>query len=487
MKLQRLSEYFGVSKRVFNQKGILDAIIGVDSGFYLDPTLLKNTRIPEFKGAYKQIENHYENAFSMLKLAKGNRNSKPWKVAVQECTFQEPTGIFLGYGSNTKGRGIGKKLATQLLYSAEEILQMGVDDPNVIALLGVLEEGFGADRISDMTINIIQNNLLSYTQRIVRTLALKPTKRFFLHGRMYQLPVNPQHPNEFLILLPTNFLRALPSFDDYIYDACSQNQELRRRVNKILGISLQKAPKNYIKSAILSDKNNILAFLEILKNTTFESYDFKSDPEVKQKWLEIGQKIATQYPLKLDLQKNLTAENIRRVVQNIIMQFKATIENQGVAKYLYKSDGHVHHEDFIQKLFLAVATSYCKANNLDISPETDQGSGAVDFKISKGFNEKFLVELKWDKNPNLVEGYTQQLPRYAQCEETANCFFVVVEVSQNGKNLENLQTVYYAQKEQGIKQPELFIIDGKIKPSASKLKRESPKKSIPFFGEEFTY
>ena len=87
MKLQRLSEYFGVSKSVFKQKGIFDAIIGVDSGFYLDPTLLKNTRIPEFKGAYKQIENHYENAFSMLKLAKGNRNSKPWKVAVQECTF----------------------------------------------------------------------------------------------------------------------------------------------------------------------------------------------------------------------------------------------------------------------------------------------------------------------------------------------------------------------------------------------------------------
>ena len=60
MKLQRLSEYFGVSKSVFKQKGIFDAIIGVDSGFYLDPTLLKNTRIPEFKGAYKQIENHYE-------------------------------------------------------------------------------------------------------------------------------------------------------------------------------------------------------------------------------------------------------------------------------------------------------------------------------------------------------------------------------------------------------------------------------------------
>ena len=92
-----------------------------------------------------------------------------------------------------------------------------------------------------------------------------------------------------------------------------------------------------------------------------------------------------------------------------------------------------------------------------------------------------MVELKWDKNKKLIEGYTRQLPRYAECEETTNCFFVVVEVSQNGKNLENLQKVYYAQKEQGIKQPELFIIDGKIKPSASKLKRKSPPKEYLLF------
>ena len=62
MILQRLSEYFGVSKSVFKRKGIFDAIIGVDSGFYLDPTLLKNTHIPEFKGAYAKVEEHYKKA-----------------------------------------------------------------------------------------------------------------------------------------------------------------------------------------------------------------------------------------------------------------------------------------------------------------------------------------------------------------------------------------------------------------------------------------
>ena len=257
MILQRLSEYFGVSKSIFKQKGIFDAIIGVDSGFYLDPTLLKNTRIPEFKGSYKKIERHYENVFLLLKLANKDHNSKPWKVALKECIFQEPIGTFLGYGNKTCGRGVGKKLAQQLLISAEKIWQMGIDDPQIIALLGILEEGFGADRISDMTINIIQDNILNYTQRITKILKLKYTNHFFIKGKIYKLPINPQYPTKFLILIPTNFLRTLPSFDEYIYNPCTQNEELRKRVNKILGVSLYKAPKNSIKLAILNDKNNI--------------------------------------------------------------------------------------------------------------------------------------------------------------------------------------------------------------------------------------
>ena len=68
MKLQRLSEYFGMPKSVFKRKGIFDAIIGVDSGFYLDPTLLKNTRIPEFKGAYAKVEEHYKKSIFSLEI-----------------------------------------------------------------------------------------------------------------------------------------------------------------------------------------------------------------------------------------------------------------------------------------------------------------------------------------------------------------------------------------------------------------------------------
>lgn len=487
MLLQRLSEYFGIPKSVFKRKGIFDAIIGVDSGFYLDPTLLKNTRIPEFKGAYAKVEEHYKKVFSLLKFASANHSLKAWNQAIRLCALQEPRGIFLGYGK-TSGRGVGKKLAEQLLISAEKIWKMGIDDPQVIALLGILEEGFGADRISDMTLNIIQENLLAYTHRMVETIPLKhsiPLK--YKNGKIYKLPINPLNRREPLLLIPTNLLRALPASNEHIWDSFDENQELRQRVNEILGSSLQKAPKNYVKTTVLSSKDKVLDFLEAFKNLVLSGYDFESDPEVKQRWLELGEALVKQYPLELKVPKVATSEDIKEVIRKIIWQFKLVIENHGWAKYLYKPDESVHNEEFIQKLFLAVAISHCKANDLDISPETDQGSGAIDFKISRGFKQKFLVELKWDKNKKLIEGYTRQLPRYAQCEETANCFFVVVEVSQNGKNLKNLQKVYYAQKEQGIKQPELFIIDGKIKPSASKLKRESPKKSIPFFGEEFTY
>lgn len=470
MILQRLSEYFGVSKSIFKQKGIFDAIIGIDSGFYLDPTLLKNTRIPEFKGSYAKVEEHYKKAFSLLKIACQNNNHKAWDLAIRLCTLQEPRGIFLGYGK-TSGRGVGKKLAQQLLISAKKIWEMGVDDPQVIALLGILEEGFGADRISDMALNIIQENLLDYTCRITKSLSLKPYSSFKYKkgGKIYVLPTNPLNPKEPLLLIPTSLLRVLPTSNEHIWDSFDENQELRQRFNEILGNSLRKAPKNYVKETVLSSKDNVLVLLKALKNLVLSSYDFESDPEVKQQWLELGQALSKQYPLKLEMPATATSEDIKGVIRKIILQFRFVIENHGWNKYLYKPDGRVHNEDFIQKLFLAVAISYCKANNLDISPETDQGSGAIDFKISKGFKNKFLIELKWDKNKKLVDGFTQQLPRYAECEETANCFFVVVEVSKNSKNLKKLEKTYYLRKEQGIEQPELFIIDGKIKPSASKL------------------
>lgn len=471
-EILKLSEYFGVSSTQFNREGAFNAIIGIDSGFYLDPTLLKRTKIKEFLGAYKKITQHYERVFTLLKLSQKDYHSKLWKTAVKQCTFPEPKEAFLGYSQNhVPGKGIGKRLAEQLLMSAEKVWELGIDNPDIFAILGILEEGFGADRISDMSINIIYEDLLAFSQRVTKNLALSKTLSFTSYsGEKYLLPQNPLSPTNPILLIPKSFLRPLPAFDKSIWDMIDNNSLLRNRVNTILGTSLKNISKKNIKNILLSNKEFITTLLMEYKNYIPSPYDFSSDPLMKSKWLDIGRKFSQQYPIKLTLPSVPTDDEIKHIISEIIFQFRRNIENHGVNKYLYTSEGKPQHEDFIQKLFFITAQSYCKANNLDLNPEVNQGSGAVDFKMSNGFNQKFLVELKLDKNTALPEGYAKQLLKYAECEETINCFYVVVKVSKTGRNIKRLEKKRQEMLGQGLLCPDLYIIDGTIYPTASKLR-----------------
>jgi hypothetical protein len=74
-------------------------------------------------------------------------------------------------------------------------------------------------------------------------------------------------------------------------------------------------------------------------------------------------------------------------------------------------------------LFFVVASSYCSANNLDLTPEAETGRGPVDFKISSGNHGRLLVEVKLSTSSRLLSGYTTQLELYkkGKAVERINC------------------------------------------------------------------
>lgn len=65
---------------------------------------------------------------------------------------------------------------------------------------------------------------------------------------------------------------------------------------------------------------------------------------------------------------------------------------------MYDSTGKSKHESAAQLLFYGVADSYCAANNIDLSPESNAGRGPVDFKLSRGSTDKVIVEVKLTSN-----------------------------------------------------------------------------------------
>src|SRR6202008_2938636 len=95
--------------------------------------------------------------------------------------------------------------------------------------------------------------------------------------------------------------------------------------------------------------------------------------------------------------------------------------------------GSPRPEKAAQRLFFAVAHAYCKANDIDLTPEADTGNGPVDFKMSSGFTGRVLVEIKLSTNPKVVAGYAKQLETYKEAEETTRGFYVMIDVGQMGR------------------------------------------------------
>lgn len=206
--IRKLSSFLDIEPTALEAKGVFDAFIGVDTRLFVDPHLLKTTRIPEFADSYKKIEKYYEDILTLLQATE-RRGDRAWREAFKRLVFREMSGIAIGYGENTDaGSGVGPKLAGMLIESAQEIIRLGIRDPEIFALIGLFEPGFGADRLSDMTIRIIRDDILAYTEMVSRELKVKRVGKMTVRGETYSVPYFDE--NKPLLFIPSEFLRSLP-------------------------------------------------------------------------------------------------------------------------------------------------------------------------------------------------------------------------------------------------------------------------------------
>lgn len=155
------------------------------------------------------------------------------------------------------------------------------------------------------------------------------------------------------------------------------------------------------------------------------------------------------------------------LVEEIINQFQDLVENKGIWKELWTDDKKHRKEKAAQRLFFTVAYSYCKANNLDVTPEADAGNGPVDFKFSSGFDVKVLVEIKLSTN-SLLHGYEKQLEIYKNADDTKHGIYLIIDVGNIGQKYGEVQRAKLAATERGEKASKIFLIDGNRRASASK-------------------
>ena len=473
------SDYYGIDPTELASREVLDPTLNVDTRLFIDPFLLaesKHTEISQL--ATVAYDRHFGDLVKLL-VASAAGNDAAYRGAFRMLSFPEVKWTCLGYGSRSvSGSGSGGGLTSRYLRTAEQIIALGVEDPDLFVAMALFEEGVGADRISDMTTNVILEPLLKFNERILGELGVpsKPVKLKLRDGTTSsaELAENPfLGPGEPVILVPSDVLSALPVATNRsaVEAVAAENARLRGTTNRqVSGIweATTRKSKRELRNQALSSKIAFEALLGGLRGARRAKYDLASDPMGEILWRNVASTIAFKEPRTIESPATWDRAGVERVVREIIDQFRFLVEERRLGKLFYSHEGP-KNERAAQRLFFAVAHSYCKANNLDLTPEAETGYGPVDFKVSSGFEQRTLVEIKLSTNSKLVSGFTKQLKAYASAEETPSTFFLVLNVGRLGKKYDKVMEICNKATASREWVHNVVLIDAMPRPSASKL------------------
>ena len=202
------------------------------------------------------LEQHFSQIIQLL-LGMQAEGDPAWKAAARLLNLNECRETCLGYGSASV-RGSGRPLTVKytILRTAKQILDIGINNPEIISLMGFLDEGIGPDTISDLATNTIVDQLAEITKCfcIGHNVPIAPVN---VAGRNFELPLNDQvKPQCGILLVPRDILRDLPIAADWgdIERAAFQNQQIRDRVSHLVaGIATATVTqkKQALKKAVL--------------------------------------------------------------------------------------------------------------------------------------------------------------------------------------------------------------------------------------------
>ncbi|MXZ08990.1 MAG: hypothetical protein F4Y79_06035, partial [Gemmatimonadetes bacterium] len=439
---QLFSEYIGVNSSLIVDNGVFDTVLDSDSRFFINFTRVKKAQTPELQDAYKRILKFFRKLGIIIQAAQHPGDSF-YREANRRLNMSEFEELCLGYSFNTTaGRGSGPILKKIIISTAKEILTAGVQEPEIFELVGLFEEGIGPDRISDFIGRLIQDDLVAYSKRIIQDLQLSQS----ISNRVEfvdDLVLNPYNRKP-VILIPRELLHELPIAREWqdIDHVCMINSNVRKKINDAVGEEWKdmsvKQKKRTFKRIVLGEISLLDKLIDDYRKFDLEEYDYKSDPLGEAIWLPLGRKYAKTYPLELSNPKEKDISWLKNIVSKICEQFKQLIELNGLNEVLYTKEGKPRPERIAQKTFQAVADTYCRANNIDISPEVNSGRGPVDFKFVINGNTKILVEVKLTTNTRLIHGYKTQLEEYKKSERTDEAFYLVID---NGGSQSKIQSL----------------------------------------------
>jgi len=471
---------YGVTEAQLSKLGVFNPTLNVDTLLFPDPLLLERSAHAEMRAAKQAYDDYFDRVRRLVAGSKSQTDA-PAKAAKALLRFPEIQGTCLGYGKDgIAGSGGGLDMADQLFKTAKEIVDLGIDDPDLFLAMGLFEENFGPDMIGDMFTNVAFDQIVAFNRRVYGSLGLKTEsielrlnsgkrlKGDFVRNVAYpaaQIPV---------ILLPNDVLRDLPVAVDWrgVQEVAESNREFRRGLNKSVSELWSKKTlesKQKLRAWALSGHDAFGDLLDMVHGHDGKPYDFAGDKLGELIWRSIGDEIVSKFPISIKKPSSASAPELIRITEEIISKFCDLVEKRDLWRELYH-DGKPRLEKSAQRIFYAVAVAYCAANGIDITPEADTGRGPVDFKFSTGFDRRVLVEIKLSTNTNLLKGFTKQLEIYNEAEAPIAGYYVVLDVGHLRRKKKKLDLAALNHKVSGSGLSVVRYVNGLPKVSASKVK-----------------
>jgi len=435
------SDCFSIKKT--EEDDWFDVILDNDTKLFVDPFLIFQDSSTAWQNAHDILIKYFDICFQLIASSGMKKASPAYRKAIDLLQFPEPREFCLGYTEfGIDGSGSGPGYAVLIADAMEDAIRRGVKHLAHFEELGILNEGIGPDRISDLTCNVLRPQFIEYTQRVASKSKLPTQQVKIRHAEFSQayrrwnpksvsLPINPIN-NSSILLVPQRFLRELPTLNAGDWWNNYEAEQLRNDMNyEVMG----KVGKRKIVSIARRNPSSVHAWTKEAEAISSVPYDFRSDPKGVWIWKKEGQRFAASSPITIVPPDSQT--KFVDVIRLIIHQFKHFVEEQGGWKLLWNDTaGKDKNEEAAQLLFRGITSSYCSANDIVIDREVNLGRGPVDFKFSNGYHNRALLEIKKLHNGKFWQGLQTQLPSYLESDECDLGWFMIIKYREEGSSQE---------------------------------------------------
>lgn len=463
------STYFGIDPDILNDAGLIDPFVNVDTPLFIDPVLLEKSGHPVIaKDAFTAFREHFGKYIRLLKISQ-KPGDAPWRAAEAFLNLHEPPENGLGFGSSGRsGSSRPDQIRDTIMMTTKEIITLGSEDPEMISLMGFFEENVGPDTISDFTTRVIIEQLARLTHEFCQATGIEVKKNNLVSD--YLLPAIQYNGKErFMVLVPRDIVRDLPIANSWgdIEAALAETARTRSHVNSFLGGIAEETVaerKEATRRYVLDSPETFAEFLDAVKAYA-ANYDPNDDALAYYKMKSIFahgfEEIKAVSPYDFS-----NPDAVFRLVHDTLELFRHHVENGNLWEELWVGD-KPKRERAAQLIYFAIADAYCKANNVDISPEAHMGGGPIDFKFSQGYDARVLVEMK-RSGGTVKHGYEKQLEFYKAASKTDLAIFVVMDFGDAGRKIVDIEAIRDARIARGEAASSILVIDARKKDSASK-------------------